>query len=89
MNTAAELKNAFANMGKDFGPSLRAHHVKCLYSDSIEYKRSILLTLCRQYKTPEDAVRAGYPLDAIKNAINVLRKHGYVVDLSKPLIEKA
>ena len=89
MNTAEELREAFADMGKSLGESLRTQHIKELYSKRVDYKRGILLTLCQRYKTPEDAVEAGYPLDAIKNAVSVLRKHGYIVDLSKPLIMKA
>lgn len=88
-NTAEELREALADMGKSLGESLRTQQIKELYSERVDYKRGILLTLCQRYKTPEDAIKAGYPLDAIKNAVSVLRMHGYTVDLSKPLIMKA
>ena len=89
MNTAEELKEALADMGKSFGESFRTQQIRELYSERVTYKRSILLTLCQHYKTPAAAVNAGYPFEAIKHAVSVLREHGYVVDLSKPLLKKA
>ena len=82
------IKDSLSDMGKSFGPALKQQLVKELYSPNVAYKRSTLLHLCKVYTTPQKAVEAGFPMAAIKNAVNVLRLHGYTVDLGRSYISK-
>jgi hypothetical protein len=88
MNDFELIPDFFKDFSSAIGKSLLEEHNKRLNDDEIAYKRGILLHLSMHYKTPEDAVKAGYDLKGIKNAIKVLRENGYEVDLENHRIEK-
>lgn len=82
------IPEAFNEFGNDLGSSLRQHQNKQLSNADVAYKRSILLSLRKCYPNLSDAIKAGYSEAGIKNAVSVLRKHGYTVDMGNGIIEK-
>ncbi len=88
MNNNLGIEKAFSEFGNDFGDALREEWKRRLLDDKVEYKRSILLSLRRQYSQISQAQEAGFTAKMLKNAVEVLRKNGYFVDMEKGIITK-
>lgn len=78
----------FSDMGNSIGDAMRQEWKRRLLDDKVDYKRSILLSLKRQYLDIQNAVKDGFTIEMLQHAVNVLRKNGYVVDMQNSVIEK-
>ena len=83
-----EIKEALTDFSAGFTESMKERFLRNLTDDRVDYKRSTLLTLVKIYKTPAEAAKAGYSLEKIKHAVQVLRDAGYSVDLANGVIER-
>ena len=82
------IEEAFVDFGNSLGDSLRDEQKRRLLDNSVDYKKSILLTLRKVYPTLTAAETAGFTTEMLEHAIKVLRKNGYFVDMeSQDIIE--
>lgn len=82
------ITEAFSEFGNAFGDALREEWRRRLLDDKVDYKRSILLSLRRQYSNISDVLKAGFTVEMLQHAVKILRDNGFQVDMEKGIISK-
>ena len=59
-----------------------------ILDDKPDYKDQILLSLKMDYNSIDNMIRAGYTKEMLENAVSVLERNGYDVDLENGIIKK-
>ena len=85
---AIGMTEIFNGMDASLLEELEKKWKNILQNDEPHLKSEILLSLKMDYKSIDGMVRAGYSKEMIDNAIDVLKKAGYVVELEKGIIKK-
>ncbi len=78
---AIGMTELFKGMDASLLDELKEKWKTILENDKPHLKKEILLSLKKDYKTIDEMVKAGYSKEMIDNAIVVLKKAGYEVEL--------
>ena len=88
MRAVIGMTDIFSGMDLKLVDELGEEWKRHLLDDKPDYKAEILLSLKSDYKSIDNMIKAGYTKEMLKNAVSVLEKNGYDVDLEKGIIKK-
>lgn len=88
MRAVIGMTEMFRGMDLKICDELGEEWKRHLLDDKPDYKDQILLSLKMDYNSIDNMIRAGYTEEMLENAVSVLERNGYDVDLEKEIIKK-
>ena len=88
MRSKIGITDVFSGMDLKLVDELGEEWKRHLLDDKPDYKDQILLSLMSDYKSIDNMIKAGYTKEMLENAVSVLKKDGYFVDLKNEIIKK-
>ena len=88
MKAVIGMTEMFRGMDLKIWDELGEEWKRHLLDDKPDDKDQILLSLKMDYNSIDNMIRAGYTKEMLENAVSVLERNGYDVDLEKGIIKK-